>query len=311
MGMGAWRRGNQGVFTGTMQPARAGSNARVRLGHYFRQDMQATASHRPLRSHRVSWPLAAALLLPLLGACSESASGPKATALASIDSAGQVMFGVRAPLTDKGKSVGLLQADSGFVYDDGMRLEFRRVTVTLVNPEGTPLSVTTARAASYSLADSRLDLRATVEITANTGQRLQTSALTFDVSRNRMTSDSAYTLTATGGKVTKGTGFVAIPSLTRVVSAAEQAKLDADSAKAAAAQAAKDQAAREKAAAAAAKAARAAPKPATKPRVAPPAPSRGAPPAPALAKPPAKPSAAPASGAAAVPPASAQRPPAL
>jgi len=294
-----------------MQLARARSNARVRFGHYLRQDMQTTTPHRPLPNCRVSRPLATALLLPLLVSCSDSASGPKTRALASTDSAGQVMFGVRAPLTDKGKSVGLLQADSGFVYDDGMRLEFRRVTVTLVSPEGAPLSVTTARAASYSLADSRLDLRATVEITANNGQRLQTSALSFDVSRNRMTSDSAYTLTAAGGKVTKGTGFVAIPSLTRVVSAAEQAKLDADSAKAAAAQAAKDQAAREKAAAAAARAARSAPKPATKPQTTPPAPSLGAPPTPALAKPPAKPAAAPASGAATVPPVSAQRPPAL
>ncbi len=260
-----------------MQPIGTASNAQALGGHYLRLDMQITKTHfmdadsgferggdarwRPTHHPRglllPAATLAIAITAALATACGDSASGPKVRRPALLDSAGQVMFGVRAPLTDKGQSKGLLLADSGFVYDDGMRIEFRRVTVTLANSDGAPQSVMTAREASYSLTDSRVDLRGSIEIIGTNGQKLQAPTLSFDIARNRLVGDSAYTLTPARGKPVQGTGFVANSALTRVISAAQQAKLDADSIKAAAARAAKEKAARERAAAAEAKAAKA------------------------------------------------------
>ena len=190
----------------------------------------------------------AASLWLVIGGCSGDGRSPTAAKTAPLDSAGQVMFGVRAVLTDQGQSKGLLRADSGFVFDDGMRIELRRVTVTFPTASGATLSVMTAPAATYLLGDSRLELRGAIEITGSDGRKLQTSQLVFDVKRNRLAGDSTYSYTGANARAVKDVGLVADPGLARVLSAEAQRKVDAQEAKAAAEKAAKEKLAAERAA---------------------------------------------------------------
>jgi LPS export ABC transporter protein LptC len=234
--------------------------------------------NRPVR-HDARRAFAALAMSLMASACAGSDKGPTAARLTSVDSAGQVMFGVRAVLTDKGQSKGLLRADTGYVFDDGMRIDLRRVTVTFTGPAGEALSEMTGPLAIYTLGEASLELRGGIEIKSPAGRTLKTPHLVFDVASERVTSDSSYAFT-NNGRTVNAVGFVTTPELLRVLSAEEQRKADAQAAKAAAEKVAKEKAAAERAA-------KRAPaiKPATTPAAAPAA--RKAPKA--AAAPPAKP----------------------
>lgn len=200
------------------------------------------------------------------------------------------MFGVRAVLTDKGQSKGLLRADTGYVFDDGMRIDLRRVTVTFTGPLGETLSEMTGPLAIYTLSEASVELRGGIEIKSPAGRILKTPHLVFDVASERITSDSSYAFT-NNGRTTSAVGFVTTPELQRVLSAEEQRKADAQAAKAAAEKAAKEKAAAERAAKRA---------PATKPATTPATKPAATPTTAPAGKPAATPAASPA-GTAAVP----------
>ncbi len=180
----------------------------------------------------------------IAAACPQPGKRPATRRTTPPDSAGQVMFGVRAPLTHLGESKGILVADSGFVYDDGLSIALHRVTLTFISEQGVDVAVLTGREALYSLADSRVEFDGSIEIVGLDGRKLTTGSLVFDVARNRLVGDSSYVFSGAGAKASATPGFVADPALTRVLSQAAQRKLDDDSVKAAAAKAAKAQAAK-------------------------------------------------------------------
>lgn len=135
-----------------------------------------------------------------------------AKASAIPDSANQVLFGQRSVLTDKGVAKGLLLSDTAFTYDDGARLELRRVHFTFYTSLGTQDGVMTARSAVYNSRLSRLEATGDVVVTRNDSTRLTSQQLVYDQARNQIFSDSAFILNKPE-KQFSGVGFESDPQM--------------------------------------------------------------------------------------------------
>jgi LPS export ABC transporter protein LptC len=156
--------------------------------------------------------------LTLAAAACPSAKGKtqvkaKATTAVIPDSADQIIFGGRIFLTDQGVSKGVLLADTVLTYDEGTRMELRRVNVTFYTSVGLKDGVLTARAGTYNSRLSRLDARGDVVVVRNDGKRLSSPQLVYDQVRNQIFTDSAFVLNEPSRTFT-GLGFESDPQLT-------------------------------------------------------------------------------------------------
>ena len=138
----------------------------------------------------------------------------KATKAMIPDSADQIIFGGRIFLTDQGVSKGALLADTMLSYDDGTRLELRRVNVTFYTSVGLKDGVLTAKEGTYNSRLSRLDARGDVVVVRDDGKRLTSPQLVYDQLRNQILTDSAFVLNEPSRTFT-GLGFESDPQLTR------------------------------------------------------------------------------------------------
>ncbi len=129
------------------------------------------------------------------------------------DSANQVLFGSSSVLTDRGVNKGLLLSDTAFLYDDGSRLEFRRVHFTFYTAMGLKDGVMTSRSAVYNSRQSRLEAMGDVVVTRNDSTRLASQQLVYDQMRNQIYTDSAFVLNKPE-KQFSGVGFESDPQLT-------------------------------------------------------------------------------------------------
>lgn len=164
-------------------------------------------------------PLAAILALPALlaaTACQQASSPPVAKARVVPDSANQVLFGVRFFLTDGGLRRAELKADTAFMYDENTRTELRVVNTTFYKVSGEKDAVLTSRAGSYNVRLGSMEARGAVVVVATDGRKLETPHLRYDPNRNEIASDSAFTITETGGRITEGIGFIGDPDLNNV-----------------------------------------------------------------------------------------------
>ncbi len=140
------------------------------------------------------------LSISLLGAakCPGKAKASPVTARAKKsalpDSADQMIFGGSTVLTNQGVSNGRLLSDTMYVYDDGARLDLRRVNMTFFTKQGIKDGVLTARAGAYNSRLSRLEATGDVVVVRDDGKRLTTPQLVFDQARNQIFSDSSFTL---------------------------------------------------------------------------------------------------------------------
>lgn len=168
------------------------------------------------RTARIALALAGALVL-VGAACPRAGKKPaKPVAVAKSvlpDSADQIGFGTRLVLTDKGVNKGELLADTSFTYDDGTRLEMRRVNLTFYNSLGLKDGVMTSRAGTYNMRLSRIEARGDVVVVREDGKRLTSQQLVFDQVRNQFFTDSAFVLNEPN-KVFTGVGFESDPKLT-------------------------------------------------------------------------------------------------
>lgn len=138
----------------------------------------------------------------------------KATRTVIPDSADQIIFGGRIFLTDQGVSKGVLLADTVLTYDDGTRMELRRVNVTFYTSTGMKDGVLTAQAGTYNSRLSRLDARGDVVVVRDDGKRLSSPQLVYDQVRNQIFTDSAFVLNEPSRTFT-GLGFESDPQLTK------------------------------------------------------------------------------------------------
>ena len=166
-----------------------------------------------------SLPLAAVACLVLSAASCTNAKGKtqvkaKALKTAIPDSADQIIFGGRIFLTDQGVSKGVLLADTVLTYDDGTRMELRRLNVTFYTSVGMKDGVLTAKAGTYNSRLSRLDARGDVVVVRDDGKRLTSPQLVYDQARNQIFTDSAFVLNEPSRTFT-GLGFESDPQLTK------------------------------------------------------------------------------------------------
>lgn len=165
---------------------------------------------------RVLLVAAGALLLSAAACPSSTGKTPVKAKVARTsipDSADQIIFGGRIVLTDQGVAKGLLLADTVLNYDDGTRMELRRVNVTFFTPQGLKDGVLTSKAGTYNSRLSRLDARGDVVIVREDGKRLTSQSLVYDQVRNQVFTDSAFVLNEPTRQFT-GLGFESDPRLT-------------------------------------------------------------------------------------------------
>lgn len=136
----------------------------------------------------------------------------RATKSALPDSAEQMGFGVRTFLTDRGVNKGELLADTAFTYEDGTRLELRRVNLTFFTSQGLKDGTMTSKTASYNSRLSRIEARGDVVVIRDDGKRLTTQQLVYDQVRNQFYTDSAFVLNEPKRSLT-GIGFESDPRL--------------------------------------------------------------------------------------------------
>lgn len=128
------------------------------------------------------------------------------------DSAEQIIFGGRIFLTDQGVNKGVLLADTVLNYDQGTRMELRRVNVTFYTSIGLKDGVLTSKAGTYNSRLARLDARGDVVVLREDGKRLTSQSLVYDQVRNQIFTDSAFVLNEPARRFT-GIGFESDPRL--------------------------------------------------------------------------------------------------
>jgi hypothetical protein len=149
---------------------------------------------------------------------SSAAKTAKGVADAQADSADQVLYGVHATLTDQGVKKGLVVADRGYVFEDGTRIEMRGITVTFLDTLGIETAHMTAATGTYRLAQAHVDARGKVVVATPGGRKLESETLRFDLVRNVVSGNGAYTLSDSVPKRrSTGTAFEFEPRLVKVV----------------------------------------------------------------------------------------------
>ena len=161
--------------------------------------------------------IAVALALGALtsAACQDTGATPPVAARAVGDTADQTLFGVRLVLADRGIQRALMQADTGFTYEDNSRTELRNVRSTFYTETGVKNGTLTSRDGSYNVRSGNMEARGNVVVISDDGRRLETPQLRFDPGRNEISGDSAFVLTRPDEVIT-GIGFIADPALTHI-----------------------------------------------------------------------------------------------
>ena len=180
---------------------------------------------------RVRWSVVAVVVTLQLGVAkcaskpgvSSRARNAKIAADPQADSADQVLYGVRAVLTNHGVTKAMLVADRGYVFEDGTRMEARGVTVTMIDSAGVRGAVLTAQRSTYLLLRARFESRGQVVVHGVDGRQLHTERLVFDLARNLLIGDSAYVLSDSIPKrKTTGVAFELDPKLMKPAKLAKQ-----------------------------------------------------------------------------------------
>jgi LPS export ABC transporter protein LptC len=154
--------------------------------------------------------------LAQVAACQQASTTPVAKKSVVPDSADQVMYGVRFFLTDGGLRRAELVSDTAYMYDENTRTELRVVNSTFYKVSGEKDAVLTSKTGSYNIRLGSMEARGHVVVISTDGRKLESPHLRYDPSRNEIASDSAFTITETGGRVTQGIGFIGDPALNNV-----------------------------------------------------------------------------------------------
>jgi LPS export ABC transporter protein LptC len=174
--------------------------------------MRSVRDHGLHRALQMAGIAATAVLLAGAACPKKPATTKRAQGSTMPDSADQMAFGTRQVLTNKGVSNGELLSDTTYFYDDGTRIEMRRVNGTFYTPQGLKDGVLTAKAATYNTRLQRLEARGDVVVVREDGKRFTSQQLVFDQVRNQFFSDSAFVLNEPKREHT-GIGFESDPKL--------------------------------------------------------------------------------------------------
>jgi LPS export ABC transporter protein LptC len=147
--------------------------------------------------------------------CKSEKAPTVAAASALPDSAEQVMFRLRHQLTSAGVRRASLRADTAYFYDDGNRIDMRRVRLVFFGASGDSSSTLTSRTGRYDVRTQRVEGRGDVAVVTTEGKRLTSPQLVYDRVLNQITSDTSFVFNEPGRTLT-GIGLRTDPKLTSV-----------------------------------------------------------------------------------------------
>jgi LPS export ABC transporter protein LptC len=148
-----------------------------------------------------------------LVACQDTKQPPVAAGPTGVDSADQVMLGVRYPLTERGIKRGELFADTIFVYDDQTRFDLRRPRVDFSQQDGSSFGTMRADRGVHNIRTQELEGWGNVVLTLVDGRTLKSPHLIFRQLANEISSDTTFEISK-GDRVYHGVGFKTDPKFT-------------------------------------------------------------------------------------------------
>lgn len=151
----------------------------------------------------------------LAAGCSDAPAPPVATGATVLDSADQVMFGVRTQLVRNGIRSGELLSDTVLVFDQNTRYELRGVRASFFTETGALRGTLTSREGTYNPRTGVVQARGDAVVVTTDGRRLESPELRYVTAEDQIRSDSSFVLTEPGNRV-QGVGFTTDPSLRRV-----------------------------------------------------------------------------------------------
>ncbi len=153
----------------------------------------------------------------VVAACGEKKTTPPVanTRSALMDSADQVMFGVRFNLTDQGLARAYLTADTAVFLNSNTRVELFKVNTTFYTATGAKNGVLTARQGTYYTQNGTMIGRGDVNVVTDDGRTLKSPEVKYDQRTNEISSDSAFVATEPSRRI-EGVGFRSDPNLRNV-----------------------------------------------------------------------------------------------
>ena len=125
------------------------------------------------------------------------------------------MIGLRHAMTNGGVRRAQLLADTAFFYDEGNRVELRKVRTVFFTDAGDSNATMTARRGTYDQRQQKLDGRGDVVLQSTDGRRLTSPHLVYDRIANQVTSDTSFVFTSPG-RTMSGIGLRTDPQLRNV-----------------------------------------------------------------------------------------------
>lgn len=158
------------------------------------------------------------LILTLaLAACKDRKAPTLATRPSMLpDSAEQMAFGLTHELTTKGIRRAQLRADTAFFYDDGKRIEMRRMSTVFYTPDGVKNGTMVSDQGTYDRRTDKVDGRGNVRVVSEDGRRLTSPHLVYERLTNQISSDTSFEFVAPGRQL-RGVGLRADPQLHNVL----------------------------------------------------------------------------------------------
>jgi LPS export ABC transporter protein LptC len=161
------------------------------------------------RALRCALPAAALAL----GACVDRQAPTVPTKRSALpDSADQMIFGLDHALTTNGVRRAQLHADTAYFYDEGNRIELRRLNTTFFSAEGVKNGTMVSDVGTYDVRTQKLDGRGNVRVVSEDGRKLTSPHLVYDRSLNQITSDTLFDFSSPGRNL-KGIGLRTDPQL--------------------------------------------------------------------------------------------------
>jgi len=151
----------------------------------------------------------------ILIGCDDKAQPPVVGGSPLVDSADQVVFGLRFKVSDQGLSRAEVDADTAFFFDDNTRVELRNVGLTFFTTTGARDAYLTSRRGTYLSRTGNMTARDSVVVVTEEGRRLESQELRYDQVANEISSDSAFVMTEPGRSVA-GIGFRSDPNMQNV-----------------------------------------------------------------------------------------------
>src|SRR5687768_12330068 len=148
----------------------------------------------------------------ILIGCDDKAQPPVVGGSPLVDSADQVVFGLRFKVSDQGMSRAEVDADTAFFFDDNTRAELRNVGLTFFTTTGARDAYLTSRPGTYPSRTGNMPARDSGGVVPEGDRRLEREELRYGHVADEVSRDRACVMTEPGRSVA-GIGFRCDPNL--------------------------------------------------------------------------------------------------